>query len=179
MKTRIYVVEGYHDEARLKNLYPDIQTISVGGSQIKEDVIKFLQKNEEKLDIVLLFDPDHAGEYIRKKIASKLKNPIHIFVEKDIARSKNGKKIGIEHIKTSILKEKLQYEVILDQDSDLKLSDLVNAGLAGVNEAKDLREKITNYYHIGHCNAKTLLQRLKWLGITKQMLEKVIDETSS
>ncbi|MBN3491064.1 ribonuclease M5 [Acholeplasma equirhinis] len=180
MKNRIYVVEGYHDEARLKALYPDIQTISVGGSQIKQDVIDFLQKNEDKLDIILVFDPDHAGESIRKRLAAKLKNPSHIFVEKDVARSKNGKKIGIEHIKTKVLRERLQYEIRPKaHHNQLVTSDLHALGLTGEQNSQLLRDKIAEHFHIGHCNAKTLLIRLNWLGITKEELENVLYATSS
>lgn len=41
MKQKIYVVEGTHDETLLKQIDPNIRTVSVGGSQIKEDVIQF------------------------------------------------------------------------------------------------------------------------------------------
>ncbi|NWH15245.1 toprim domain-containing protein, partial [Acholeplasma laidlawii] len=68
MKQKIYVVEGTHDETLLKQIDPNIRTVSVGGSQIKEDVIQFLKTYEDKFQIILLLDPDYTGEQIRKRI---------------------------------------------------------------------------------------------------------------
>ena len=59
---KLYVVEGTHDEAILKQLNPHIKTISVGGSQIKKDVLGVLINHQDKFEIILLLDPDHAGE---------------------------------------------------------------------------------------------------------------------
>lgn len=79
MKDKLYVVEGSHDEALLKHVYPEIKTISVGGSQIKVDVLKFLIEHQGEFEIILILDPDHQGKRIRDKLSSVLKEPKHIF----------------------------------------------------------------------------------------------------
>ena len=112
MKDKIYVVEGTHDEAVLQQIIPGIKTISVGGSQIKPDVLKFLVHNQEKFEIVLVLDPDYAGENIRKKLAKNLNNPTHVFFNRHDSISKNKKKVGIEHVDANIIKDMIKYEVI-------------------------------------------------------------------
>ncbi len=180
MKKKIFVVEGTHDEALLKHVIPNINTISVGGSQIKKDVVDFLVKNENSFDIVLLFDPDYAGENIRKKLSKLLTNPIHIFFEQSDAISRNKKKIGIEHVNGDKLKVVLNNEVKENAGkTNITISVLHELGLTGKPNSKALRDKVARHFHIGYCNTKTLLQRLSWLDIKKQDLERILHGTSS
>lgn len=180
MKQKLFVVEGTHDEAVLQQCIKGIKTISVGGSQIKEDVLDFLIHNQDNFEIVLLLDPDYPGEKIRKTLASKLKNPKHIFFDRKVSISKNRKKVGIEHVDFKLIREMIQFEVIeSNNQSDITTSTLFELGLTGQLNSADLRKKITDYYHIGHCNTKILLQRLSWLGLTTADLERVLNGTSS
>ncbi len=179
-KPKLFVVEGTHDEVFLKSIIPGILTISVGGSQIKKDVIDFLINHQDKFDIILLLDPDHAGEYIRKKLSKILDHPKHIFVEQKDAHSTNRKKIGIEHMDSSLILNLLANEIVQkNQMEKLMLSDLYALGLTGSKDSKLRRSIITNHFHLGHCNSKTLLDRLSWIGLTKEDIKAVLDATSS
>ncbi len=177
---KIYVVEGTHDESILKQIDAQIKTISVGGSEIKKDVIEFLKAQQERFEIVLFLDPDHAGERIRNILSQKLKKVSHIFLEKKKSISKNGKKIGVEHASLEDIKTALNHE-IKEQEviSDLTLTFFESIGLTGKKDSKALRLKLASHFHIGYVNAKTLLKRLSWLNINQQQIKELLNASST
>lgn len=177
---KIYVVEGTHDESILKQIDAQIKTISVGGSEIKKDVIEFLKAQQERFEIVLFLDPDHAGERIRNILSQKLKKVSHIFLEKKKSISKNGKKIGVEHASLEDIKTALNHE-IKEQEviSDLTLTFFESIGLTGKKDSKVLRLKLASHFHIGYVNAKTLLKRLSWLNINQQQIKELLNASST
>ena len=59
--------------------------------------------------------------------------------------------------------------------SNLTSTDLFLLNLSGENSSIN-KQKVIDYYHIGHCNSKTLLKRLNLLGISKEELEKIIND---
>lgn len=179
MKQKIYVVEGTHDETLLKQIDPNIRTVSVGGSQIKEDVIRFLKTYEDKFQIILLLDPDYTGEQIRKRIAKHLTNPTHIFVQKHKAISKNKKKIGVEHLSLEDLKTMLLHEVQeLPKVESITLDSLYKLGLSGQTDSKVKRDYLTSKLNLTYSNSKTLIQRLNWLGLSYKDLEDILYASS-
>jgi len=179
MKPKLYVVEGTHDETLLRQLDSQIKTISVGGSQIKEDVLDFLVTYEDKFDIILMFDPDYAGERIRKIVAKNLKKPKHIFIQKEIAYNKTGSKIGIEHLSLEHLKQALQQEVHQSNDSaHITINMLYALGLTGQKDSKQKRKSITKKLHLTYSNTKTFMERLNWIGITYERLKELVDASS-
>lgn len=179
-QSKLFVVEGTHDESFLESIIPGILTISVGGSQMKKDVIDFLVTHQAQFDIILLLDPDYAGENIRKKLSKILDNPIHVFVEQKDAHSSNRRKIGIEHMDPKVILDILGNEITQkDFSNQLSLSDLYELGLSGTKDSKTKRKIITDHFHLGHCNSKTLIQRLGWINLSKEEIKVVLDGTSS
>ena len=175
-KTKLYVVEGVHDEAHLKQIFKDIQTIAVGGSAVNKDVMNFLIENQEIIDIYLLFDPDYPGEKIRRVVASQLSKFHHIFI--DQARARYKRKTGIEHVPKEVLLEALGHEYVYVKQETLPYHSFIELGLTGHKDSKTKREKIAQALHLGNPNAKTLFKRLNMIGITMQQLKEVIDGTS-
>ena len=94
----IVVVEGLHDLERLKSIYEDIDVLITNGSEIEENLPTIIEASKKR-DIILFLDPDYPGERIRKKITEVIPNAKHAFLKKDLAISKNKKKVGIEHAK--------------------------------------------------------------------------------
>src|SRR5690554_427605 len=179
MKQKLYVVEGTHDETLLKQIDTNIKTISVGGSQLKPDVLDFIIAYQDKFQIVLLFDPDYTGEQIRKRVAKHLKNPTHLFVEKRIAYSKNRKKIGVEHLTKHALKALLAHEIKeCYTDNQITLDTLYKLGLTGQKDSKLKRDYLTEKLNLGYSNAKILIDRLNWIGMTYKEIEEVLNASS-
>ena len=179
MKQKLYVVEGTHDETLLKQIDPNIKTISVGGSQIKADVLNFLKTYEDKFQIILLMDPDYTGEQIRKRIAVHLKDPTHIFVQKQKAFSKNRKKIGVEHLTMDDLKVMLTHEIQeIPHEEVFTLDSLYKLGLSGQPDSKLKRDYLTKKLNLTYSNGKTLIQRLNWIGLSYERIEEILYASS-
>lgn len=179
MKDKLYVVEGTHDETLLKQINPNIKTVSVGGSQIKPDVLNFLKNYEDKFQVVLMFDPDYTGEQIRKKVASYLKDPTHIFVQRHKAFSKNKKKIGVEHLSLTDLKQMLKYEIQETKSAKtITLDNLYQLGLSGRADSKTKRMYLTNILNLSYSNSKTLMERLNWIGLSYKDIEDILHASS-
>jgi ribonuclease M5 len=169
MKKVIYVVEGQHDIAKLKQIDPFIEAISVNGSAIDEKALDLLKKYQKTHDIVLLTDPDYSGELIRRYLEQQLDQVHHIFIDRKDAFSPNHKKIGVEHVEHEHLKQALSsYRKTVNQKStsDVTQSDLYNLGLVGQKQSKHKREQLSNYLKLGHINGKTLLKRIHLFDIS-------------
>ncbi len=176
MKKTLFVVEGTHDEHHLKTLYQNIETISVGGSAIQQDVIDFLVQYQDQFEIILLFDPDFPGEKIRKKVAEKLTAPKHVYIDQDVAKHK--RKIGIEHVSKKHLDEALQHIVMNQYSHTLTKESYIELGLEGQHDSKQKRMIVGKELHLGYANAKTLYKRLNLIGATKDLLQRILYGTS-
>jgi ribonuclease M5 len=181
MRPKIFVVEGRNDESRLKQIYPTIEVITTNGSAIDPDKVEVLQKLDETHDIILFLDPDHAGERIRRILGKSLTHVFHAFIDQNLAHSKNGKKIGVEHASTQTIQEALKDMKIVftDSKSDVTHSFLHDIGLTGGKNSKILRAKLSVNLKIGHVNGKTLYHRLKIFNISQKDIIEVLSESSN
>lgn len=181
MRPKVVVVEGRNDASRLKQIFPDIKIVITNGSAMVEDSVSLLKELDETHDIVLFLDPDHAGERIRRLLNKQLKHVYHAFLDRDVAYSKNMKKIGIEHASEDDIKKALgdMKPAITNSVSDVTHSFLHEMKLTGNRSSKSLRDEVSKILKIGHVNGKTLYQRLRMFEITKKQVIEVIDESSS
>ncbi|MBU1092893.1 MAG: ribonuclease M5 [Firmicutes bacterium] len=181
MRPKIFVVEGRNDSSRLKQIYPDLQIITTNGSALDPDKVEVLKELDQTHDIVLFLDPDHAGERIRRLLGKSLTNVYHAFLDQELAHSKNGKKIGIEHASTEniVLALKDMQNVVYDSKSDVTHAFLHEMKLTGNPDSKKLRAKLSSILKIGHVNGKTLYQRLKIFNISKDKIIEVLSGASS
>ena len=58
----IIVVEGYHDEAKIKAVYPNLDVVVTNGSEISKETLNLIKKLSEDNEIVIFTDPDYPGE---------------------------------------------------------------------------------------------------------------------
>lgn len=173
MRTKVYVVEGRNDTTRLKQVFPGINVLSVGGSAINSDILKLLHELKIDHEIIVVTDPDYPGKKIRTTIEKEIGDVSHIYVSRDLARNKNNTKIGIEHMSEFDLKEAFKYEhKNVNKKSDLTMNALFELKLVGNFDSNKLRSKLSNKLNLGHVNGKALLERLKMLGINKEALIK-------
>lgn len=175
MKPQIFVVEGKNDIAKLKRLYPNINVVGVNGSETNQDTIDYLKTINKTHEIILCMDPDYPGKQIRTKLEKELNNVSHVFFDRNSAKSKNHKKIGLEHIDDEILKKEINNIIKFSSiNNEFEYSDLFELELVGHNNSKEKRLKLTNYLKIDNCNGKRLFNRLNSLGITKEELTKIV-----
>ena len=181
MRPRVVVVEGRNDASRLKQIYPDIKIITTNGSAIKEDSVQLLKELDDTHDIILFLDPDHAGERIRRLLSKQLKHIYHAFIDRDVAYSKNMKKIGIEHASEDDIKHALGdiQAVHKESTSDVTYSFLHDMKLIGNKDSQSLRDIVSKKLRLGRVNGKTLYQRLKMFEISQNRVIEVMRESSS
>lgn len=174
MMSIIIVVEGIHDEMRVKAVYPNANVVITNGREISLDTINLIKKLSENNEIVIFTDPDSPGEKIRRIIMEAVPNAKNAFLRKKDAISKNGKKVGIEHTTDECIIEALNnvYSGNFNNQT-ISMKDLFELKLNGDKNSAILREKISSELNIGKPNAKTFLNRLNMLQINKEELKKL------
>ncbi len=178
MRQTVVVVEGKNDVAKLKAIYPHLDVLTTNGAAMDNGVLTLLEKLKGTHDIVLLLDPDHAGERIRRIISNKIGHVSHVFVKSNEAISKTGKKTGIEHMDVSDLIKALDtiQTESNQRETDITHYDLYQWGLMGTPKSAILRKQVCEVLEIGQPNAKVLLKRLRLFGINKKDMIEVLGE---
>lgn len=170
----VFVVEGIHDEMRIKSIYPSAQVVITNGREVSQQTIEMIQELSRTNDIIIFTDPDYPGEKIRELIATAVPTAKHAFLRKKDAISKNHKKVGIEHASRKCIEESLAtvYTPIQGPDQ-ITMQDLFELGLNGRPESAQLRELVSSKLNMGRPNTKTFLKRLNMFQISKEELMKL------
>ena len=165
MIKEVIVVEGKNDTKRLKNFF-DVETIETHGLGLSKETISYIKEINEKRGVILLLDPDSPGEKIRKRINDSIPGLKNAFLLKEDA--KTSKKVGVEHASYEVLEDALKNIISYDNNKkdNLTMSDLYDLGLMGKEDSAKKRYLISKKFHIGKCNAKTMLKRLNLLNVT-------------
>jgi ribonuclease M5 len=177
MRPKVFVVEGRNDASRLRSIFQDIAVITTNGSAINPEAVEALKTLDQTHDIVLFLDPDHAGERIRRLLTKELRHCYHAFIDKEVAFSKNKRKIGIEHASEADIKEALKDIKMVHQQSqsDVTHAFLYAYGLTGHKDSREKREKLSKVLRIGYVNGKTLYHRLHMFQIMEKDIIEVFE----
>lgn len=172
----VFVVEGHHDEAKLKHLYPSCDVVITNGKEISEPTLTMLNELNKTRGLILLLDPDFPGESIRKKINNHVGETKHVFLAKHKCIDQHKNKVGVEHADDRYLKMMIDKHIYTHNplNNPLKTADLISLKLMGNPQAKRNRKIVSEYFHLGECNAKTMRSRLNMFGINKSEIQKVI-----
>lgn len=174
MIKEVIVVEGRDDITAVKRAL-DVEVIATGGFGYNRKLVDTLKTIAERNGIIILTDPDYAGEQIRKDLGRQIKNCKHAFLPQGKALKKDN--IGIENatpedIIDAIKKarpEKISREIIFTKH------DLLQLGLIGGSGSREKREKLGAILGIGYSNGKQLLNRLNNFGISRDEFLKAIE----
>jgi len=171
----IIVVEGLHDEINIKSVYPNANCVITNGSEVSKDTINLLKELSKTNEIIVFTDPDSPGERIRSIISDAIPNCSHAFLRNYECRSKNGRKVGIEHASKDVIIDALGkiYKQTNEPDTITNI-ELFELGLNGSKESRILRDKLSDYLNIGKPNAKTFLKRVNLLRLTKENLKELL-----
>ena len=165
----VIVVEGKNDANKLKTIFKDVDIIITNGSEINEQTLLDIYRMSLRTEVILCLDPDGPGEKIRKKIIEKVPNVSQVFAKKNLAISKNKKKVGIEHMSKKNILEMFKDIKESKNDGNITYIDLFELGYM---TSKEKRIRLCEYLNISYCNGKQLLKRLNMFGIT---LEEILE----
>lgn len=169
----IIVVEGKSDTIKIKQAV-QADTIETNGSAVDKNTLQLIKHAKEKRGIIIFTDPDYQGERIRHIINQEVPGCKHAFLHRDQAKSKSkNKSLGIEHASIQVIQEALKnvYDLVEEEENEIKKTDLIAYGLIGTSDAKERREQLGRELHIGYTNGKQLLHRLHMFNITKNELD--------
>jgi len=171
----IIVVEGNHDVAKIKSVFNDAECVITNGREIDQKTLELLKALNESRGLILMLDPDAPGNKIRQIINDYVGPTKHVFLKKSDCIDVQKNKVGIEHASSKVIKKALLQSVKEDVSREtISFKDFVSLKLTGSSSAKNNREKVCDYYHLGRCNAKTMWKRLNMFGVTKAMIEDVL-----
>ena len=94
---------------------------------------------------------------------------------KEDARTR--KKVGIEHASREILEEALDNLLsYADIKQTISESEFYALGLSGNEDSVSLRQLVSERFHLGKCNGKTLLKRLNLAGIKAEEIRRLMED---
>lgn len=166
----VIVVEGIHDEIAVKRGV-DAQIIYVSGFGITPSTIKLIKKAQETCGVILLLDPDFAGENIRNIISKKVEGVKHAYIAKSKSL-KNGD-IGVENAKPEDIVEAIKNAkpTLNYKREEFMMADLIKYRLINFSDSTIRREKLGEVLGIGYANGKKFLSRLNCFNISRKKFE--------
>ena len=129
------------------------------------DRIKEAQKRQ---GVIVLTDPDFAGEKIRKIISKRVFGIKHAYISQ-----KDGLKdgdIGIENASPEIIIRALNSAKceIKEKREEFHTTDMVANKLTATVGSKERRDKLGDILGIGYCNSAQFISRLNNYGVTRE-----------
>lgn len=166
----VIVVEGRDDISAVKAAV-DAEVVAVHGFSVnKYRNLDKLEKAYENNGLIILTDPDYAGEQIRRAISKRYPNSKNAYISRDEG-IKNGD-LGVENATPDAIiraLENVKLDVIDGKKEDtFSFEDLIDAGLVGHSNSKVLREVLGKKLSIGYCNGKQLLSKLNRYNIKRE-----------
>ncbi|MBP2002693.1 ribonuclease M5 [Paenibacillus shirakamiensis] len=167
MIKEVIVVEGRDDTVAIKRAV-EADTIETGGSAIGEVVLRKIALAQERRGIIILTDPDHAGERIRKIVAAKVPGCKHAFITEDEATRRGD--IGVENASPEAIRRALGrvHSESTEAAPQIDFEDLIEAGLIVHPAAASRRRIMGELLHIGYCNGKQFHKRLQIFCISRE-----------
>lgn len=168
------VVEGRDDEAAVLRAV-DAAVIPTHGWGFPAEALERIQSAYEKQGIIILTDPDHAGEESRKRLAAMFPDAKHAYLARpDAVKEKDGRTVdvGVENASPEVIRDALLAARAETRENAAEpavtQAELIALGLAGGAGSSRLRQALGKELGIGSCNAKSLAKRLQAFGITRE-----------
>lgn len=175
MIKEVLVVEGKMDVAAI-NKAVEADCITTGGFSLSPRSLKDIADAEKRRGIIILTDPDSAGERIRKFLAKRFPNAKHAFIPREEATANND--IGVEQASPASIRKALAKVRTLGWEATelFDSRDLVRNNLSGAADASDRRARLGEKLGLGFANAKTFLHRLNRYGVTREEFDIALRE---
>lgn len=168
MIKEVLVVEGRSDVARIRASHIEADMITTDGFNLKPHTLEQIRCAYEKRGIIILTDPDRAGEQIRKYLTDRFPKAKHAFIPRKDAIANND--LGVEQASPEAIRlalEKTRCASYTPQTTFI-MADLTAHHLNGSADAAQRRADIGAILGIGYGNAKQFLKRLNHYGVTRE-----------
>lgn len=169
----VLVVEGKDDESAVKRAV-SCEVIITHGYGISEQTWRRLEHAYKTVGIIVLTDPDFAGEQIRRRISDRFPNSKHAFIRRKDATDSGD--IGVENASPEIILEALSKVKTISQakEATYGMEDLQRWALIGASNAAEKRAFVGGKIGIGVCSAKQFLSRLNHFEIDRAAVEAAV-----
>lgn len=175
MLKEVLVVEGKMDTVAIRKAL-EADTIETGGFTLAAHTLRQIEAAYKKRGIIILTDPDGAGERIRKFLTERFPDAGQAFVPKRQATAHND--VGIEQAQPEAILEalsKVRHHEYRPQ-AEFTIKDLFDHGMSGGSEASAKRDALGAALGIGYGNVKRFLERLNHYGVSREEFEKAVAE---
>ena len=169
MIKEVIVVEGRDDITAVKRAV-DAEIIATSGFGINAKTIERIKEAQKRKGVIILTDPDFAGEKIRSIISKRVKGVKHAYIsQEDGLRAKDGN-IGVENAKPEVILKALENaKITLEEKQEFfNMTDMYYFKLTGSSDSKARRQFLGKILGIGYGNANQMVSRLNNYGITKE-----------
>lgn len=167
----LIVVEGVDDvDAVKKAVQAEVLPVHGFAVRSKKTLDKILFASE-RVGVIILTDPDHAGQTIRDTIEKAVPNVKHAYISRKEGTKKDN--IGVENASSEAIisaLEKARFKLV-DEPETFTLEDMDKYGLSGTAGSKERRQELGQALRIGYGNTKQFLARLNHFGISRKELE--------
>ena len=167
MLKEVVVVEGKSDVAAVRRAV-DADCLITGGFSLSKELLGQIEAAYSRRGIIVLTDPDSAGERIRNFLRSIFPQAGHAFIPRSMAVGADGR-VGVEKASPADIRAALEKVRTAEMavSTEFSLEDILTAGLSGAEEASEKRAFLGAELGIGWANAKTFLHRLNTYGVRR------------
>lgn len=167
-------MEGKDDQSVLMKAV-DAEIIVTHGFALSPQTLERIKTAKERTGVIILTDPDRAGENIRRKIEEIVPGCLHAYLP--LEEALRGDDIGIENaglesVRRALAKVRTKRA---GRRNLFGMEDLAKGGLVGGPMAADRRNLLGKILGIGYGNAKRLLSRLNHYEITREEFEDALE----
>lgn len=169
MLKEILIVEGKADVIAV-NRAIEADCIATGGFHITRRTLENISAAYKKRGIIILTDPDSAGENIRNFLSKKFPAAKHAYIPRDEATANDD--VGVEQASPESIRKALSKVRTLEINprEEFTAADMITFNLASGANSSKLRDKIGAALGIGYGNVKTFVRRLNNYGVTREEL---------
>ena len=178
MLKEVLIVEGKADVIAI-NRAVEADCITTGGFHLTRRTLENISAAYKKRGIIILTDPDSAGENIRNFLSKKFPEAKHAYIPRDEATANND--VGVEQASPESIRKALSKVRTLEINprEEFTAAEMISFKLAGGEDSSKLRDKIGAALGIGFGNVKTFVRRLNNYGVTRaEFLEALKNVTS-
>ena len=138
--------------------------------------IEILKLAYENKGLIILTDPDYAGEEIRKYLCKHFPNAKNAYISR-VSGTKDGD-IGVENaspedIITALEKARFSLD---SSENIFNLDLMIDYNLIGKDNSADLRSLLGAELGIGYSNGKQFMAKLNRYGISLEEFEKAYEK---